>query len=329
MAPSIALNGPFIPQGLDLAAPSPLGGANLLQIVNPMRLAFALLACPLAAAAADPVATLTLLEGQAAMVRGVTRYALAEGVGLQPGDIVEVGDKGLAQVEFAERAALALGPGTRMLALSIAQGKPAGGDFYALRGALKLSGVKRGAHFRIATPLFALQPAEGTAVLVVGGGEGSVFVESGDARLTAAPASLRLKGGDFFTRKAGQKGAVAPRPSPAFIGELPRLFLDPLPSRMARYKERQVQPRQLEVVSYAEVEAWLKAPPEVRRPLAQRFAPRASDPAFRSALISNLRFHPEWDPILYPEKLSPKEPKGDAASAARGDPVSPKPAGNQ
>lgn len=295
-----------------------------MQVVKPIHLAFALLACPLAAVAADPVATITLLEGQVAMVRGVTRYALAEGVGLQSGDIIEVGDKGLAQIEFAEGAALALGPGTRMLAVSITQGKPAGGDFYALRGALKLSGVKKGTHFRIATPLFALQPVEGAAVLVVGGGEGSVFVESGDARLTAAPASLRLKGGDFFTRKAGQKGAVAPRPSPAFIGELPRLFLDPLPSRLARYKERQVQPRQLEAASYTEVEAWLKAPPEVRRPLVERFAPRASDPAFRSALVSNLRFHPEWDPILYPEKRSPKE--ADAASATRSGPAPSKPA---
>jgi hypothetical protein len=296
-----------------------------LQIVNLMRLAFAFLACPLVAAAADPAATVTLLEGQAAMVRGVTRYALSEGVGLQSGDIIEVGDKGLAQIEFAEGAALALGPGTRVLAVSIAQGKPAGGDFYAMRGALKLAGVKQGAHFRIATPIFALQPAEGAAVLVVGGGEGSVFVESGGARLTAAPAPLRLKGGDFFTRKAGQKGAVALRPSPVFIGELPKIFLDPLPSRLARYKERQVQPRQLDVVSYAEVEAWLKAPPEVRHPLVQRFAPRASDPAFRSALVSNLRFHPEWDPILYPEKHPPKE--ADTASSTRSSPVPSQPAG--
>lgn len=288
-----------------------------------MHLALVLLASRPVAAAADPVATVTLLEGQAAMVRGVTRYALAEGVGLQSGDIIEVGDKGLAEIEFPDGAALALGTGTRVLAVSVAH-KPAGGDFYAMRGALKLAGVKQGGNFRIVTPIFTLQPVEGAAVLVVGGGEGSVFVESGDARLTAAPAPLRLKGGDFFTRKAGQKGAVAPRPSPAFIGALPKIFLDPLPSRLARYKGRQVQPRQLEVVSYAEVEAWLKAPPEVRRPLVQRFAPRASDPAFRSALVSNLRFHPEWDPILYPEKHPPREP--DAASATRSGPAPSKPA---
>ena len=43
---------------------------------------------------------MTLMEGPAALVRGTTRYALAEGVRLQPGDIIEVSDKGLAEIEF-------------------------------------------------------------------------------------------------------------------------------------------------------------------------------------------------------------------------------------
>lgn len=272
---------------------------------------------------------MTLLEGPAGLVRGVTRYALAEGVRLQSGDIIEVGDKGLAQVEFADGAALAMGAGTRMLAVSLPRGKPAGGDYYVMQGELKIAGVKQGARLRIMTPVLTLEPVEGVAVLVVTGGEGSVFVESGEARLVAAPPPLRLKGGEFFTRKTGQKGAVAPRPSKAFIGALPKLFLDPLPSRMARYKERQVEPRRVGDVSYAEIEAWLKAPPGIRRPLVRRFEPRASDPAFRSGLIANLRFHPEWDPILYPEKYEPKEPPVEAAGAGGGTPAPARPAGTK
>jgi hypothetical protein len=278
---------------------------------------FAFLVCSPATFAADPVATITLREGPATLVRGVTRYSLAEGVRLQAGDIVEVGDKGLAQMEFPDGAALALGAGTRMLAVSMARGKAAGGNYYVMQGALKVAGVKPDARFRFVTPAFTLQPAEGIAVALVAGGEGSVFVESGETRVEGPPAKgaamapVRLKGGEFFTLNAGQKGVVAPRPSPAFIGALPKVFLDPLPSRMARYNERQVQPRQLELVTYAEVEAWLKAPPDIRRPLVKRFQQRASDPAFRSALIANLRFHPEWDPVLYPEKY--EKPEADAA----------------
>jgi hypothetical protein len=47
----------------------------------------------------------------------------------------------------------------------------------------------------------------------------------------------------------------------------------------------------------------------------QRFIRKADDPAFRQALIANLRFHFEWDPILFPEKYKPKEPPPEAPQA--------------
>jgi hypothetical protein len=278
----------------------------------PPRWAFVLLACPLAAAAAEPAATLTLLEGPAGLVRGVARYALAEGVRMQSGDIIEVGAKGLAEIEFPDGAAIALGEGTRLLAVSMPRGKTAAGDYYLMQGALKVSGVSKAARLRVTTPAFTLQPVEGVTVMIVRGGEGSLFIESGGARLDTA---VNLKTGDFYTRKAGQKGAVAPRPSPAFIDAMPKAFFDPLPSRMARYKDREVQPRRIDEVSYADVEAWLKAPPAIRRPLVARFEPRADDPKFRAGLEANLRFHPEWDPILFPEKYQQKEAAGEAAGA--------------
>jgi hypothetical protein len=283
--------------------------------VLPVRWGVVLLACPLIAAAADPVPTLTLLEGPAGLVRGVTRYALVEGVRMQSGDIVEVGDKGLAEIEFPDGAAIALAAGTRMLAVSMPRGKPTVGDFHVMRGALKVSGVSKAARLRISTPVFTLQPAEGVSVMVLASGEGSVFVESGAVRVVVAAATQSLKTGEFFTRKDGQKGAVAQRPSKEFMAVMPKAFFDPLPSRMARYKEREAQPKRVDEASYADVEVWLKAPPAIRRPLVARFEPRASDPAFRAGLEANLRFHPEWDPILYPEKYLPEEPAAEAAGA--------------
>jgi hypothetical protein len=274
----------------------------------------ALLATPVAAAAAEPAATITLLEGQAGLVRGVTRYALAEGVRLQSGDIVEVSEKGLAEIEFADGVAISLGAGTRMLATSMPRGKTATADCYVMRGALKISGMNKAAKLRITTPAFQLQPVDGTSVLIARDGDGSVFIETGSARLAVAPATLTLKSGEFYARKAGQKGAVAPRPSQEFIGAMPKPFFDPLPSRMARYRDREAQPRRIDEVSYADVEAWLKSPPAIRRPLVARFEPRADDPKFRASLEANLRFHPEWDPILYPEKY-PKEGEDKPAGA--------------
>ena len=287
-----------------------------MRAAHPLRWAFALLACPLVAAAADLPPTLTLLEGPAGLVRGVTRYALAEGVRMQAGDIIEVGDKGLAEIEFPDGAAIALGAGTRMLVISMPRGRSAAGDVHLMAGALKVSGVSKDARLRISTPIFTLWPVEGALVMIVRGGDGSVFVEGGAARLAAPPATYNLRSGEFFSRKDGQKGTVSQRPSKPFMDAMPKVFFDPLPSRMARYKDREAQPRRIEDVSYADVELWLKAPAGIRRPLVARFEPRAADPKFRSALEANLRFHPEWDPILFPEKYLPPETAGEAAQAA-------------
>jgi hypothetical protein len=144
------------------------------------------------------------------------------------------------------------------------------------------------------------------------------FVESGEAQAAsdAGGAPLRLKSGDFLTQRAGQKPAVTGRPTQAFIAALPRLFLDPLPSRMALYKDRDVAPKRLDEVTYAEVAYWLEGAPDLRKPFLARFRGRAQDPAFRAALIATLDAHPEWDPILFPEKYKPKpdaEPVGPAA----------------
>jgi hypothetical protein len=265
------------------------------------RLAWLLVACPLiCCAATESVATLTLLEGEAALVRGAARYALAEGVGLHAGDIIEVAENGLVQFEYPDGAAIALGPRARLLIVSAPRGKAAQGEYYMIQGALKLTGVSAGSRFRFATPLFSVQPVEGAVVLVVSGAEGSVFAETGETRVAAGSAPLRLKTSDFCTRRSGHKASVALLPSKSFIAALPRHFLDPLPSRMALYKERQVEPRRLQEVSYAGVEAWLKAPPAIRRPLVARFEPLASDAAFRASLVANLKHHPEWKPVLYP-----------------------------
>jgi hypothetical protein len=269
------------------------------------------------APAAEPPAVVTLLEGQAALLRGTVRYALAEGVRLQTGDIVELGEKGTMLVEFADGCEFSLGPKARFyIGALVPRAAKAGGisDFYLMQGWGKLSSGKSAAPVRITTPVFGVGTADATAVMQLTDGEGAMFVESGEVRVAegfakASPASpVRLRGGEFFTRKADQKGAIAPRPAPAFVAAMPKAYLDNLPSRLGKYKDREVNPRATGELAYTDVEMWLKAPPEIRKPIMQRFIPKANDPAFRHALVANLRSHPEWDPILFPEKYKPKEP---------------------
>ena len=279
------------------------------------------------ALAAEPPAVVTLLEGQAVLLRGTVRYALAEGVRLQSGDIVELGDKGAALIEFADGSELNLGPRARFyLAVLSPRAAKGGGisDFYLMQGWSKLASGKSAAPLRLTTPVFGIGTADATAVIQIADGDGAMFVETGEVRVAegfvkASPASpVRLRGGEFFSRRAEGRGTIAARPAPAFIAAMPKAYMDNLPSRLGKYKDREVNPRATGELTYADVEMWLKAPPEIRRPLMQRFIPKANDLAFRQALVANLRSHPEWDPILFPEKYKPKEPPEAEVGAGGG-----------
>ena len=63
---------------------------------------------------------MTLLEGSASLLRGPSRYALAEGVRLEQGDILEeLGDKALCQVEFTDGTIVDLAPQSRLASLGL------------------------------------------------------------------------------------------------------------------------------------------------------------------------------------------------------------------
>ena len=116
--------------------------------------------------------------------------------------------------------------------------------------------------------------------------------------------------GEFVVHKSGQATTTAPRPQVEFIKDMPRHFQDPLPVLADKLKERKLEPKREHEVSYEEVEGWLKANLGVRKGFVKRFQGRARDPEFRSALLKNLREHPEWDRTLFPEKYEAKEKKG-------------------
>ena len=131
------------------------------------------LACA-AAAGAEPPATLTLLEGQAALLRGTARHSLAEGVRLQAGDIIEIGDKGVAQIEFGDGFILSLGPGARFYAGALTPRGSAGADasdLYLMRGWSKFASRKGVAPFRLTTPAFGIWTADATGVVRIAEGE--------------------------------------------------------------------------------------------------------------------------------------------------------------
>lgn len=283
----------------------------------------ALLVCASAPAFGQTVGVLTVAEGGVVLVRGTTTYTAGQGVAVQNGDMLAIDPKGQAQIEFDDGAVLNLGRGTRALLLSP---QLAGGDpGVALQsGWIKFTRAKaaKGKPYRYVAPLARLSTAAATGVLRIGAGSNELFLESGAARFvelskSGAPGAGRdLKGGEFIARREGQPLATAPRPSADFVKAMPVYFRDDLAAFLPRVQNKKAEPTREHEAAYAEVEAWLKASPPIRRSLVERFHGRAKDPQFRAKLVENLAAHPEWDPILFPEKYEEKK-KEEAEKAEK------------
>ena len=275
-----------------------------------------------APALGQTVGTLTVAEGRIELVRGTTTYAAAQGVTLQNGDMLATEPKGQAQIEFDDGTILNLSRGSRALLLGpqSASGE-AGVALYA--GWVKFSRTKaaKAKPYRYLMPAARVSTAGATGVLRVGEDSSEIFIESGAARFVelskggTSGAGRDVKGSEYLVRRPGQALAASPRPSADFIKSMPGYFRDDLPVFISRAKGRKAEPAREHEATYAEVEVWLKASAPIRKPLVARFQSRAKDSQFRSKLIENLAQHPEWDPILFPEKYEKKEEAEKAGKA--------------
>jgi hypothetical protein len=279
--------------------------------------------CTCIPALGQGVGTLTAAEGRVELVRGTTTYAVAPGVKLQNGDMLATDPKGQAQIEFDDGTLLNLSRGSRAFLL----GAQSGEESVALQsGWAKFARVKtaKASPYRYLTPLARIGSAAAIGVLRVGEESCEMFVESGSARLvelskSGAPGTGRdVKGGEFAVRRAGQPLTVSSRPSADFLKAMPGYFRDDLPVLISRVKGRSAEPAREHEATYAEVEAWLKASAPIRRNLVARFENRAKDGEFRKKLVENLKEHPEWDRILFPEKYEKDSEKSEKSQKEKG-----------
>lgn len=295
----------------------------------------AAIAAPCIAVAADGLGAITILEGKALVYRGGGRLHAIEGLRLAAGDIVETAPATFAQLELVDRSVAQLGPATRVMLNAAVSRQKTERWLYVMDGWVKIASVKSdpaaGPGFDVRAALFEIPAKPAVVVLRSSPAEVSLFVEVGASRIVERPqgggsaaVTVNLKAGDFYQRKPPARGVVAAGVAADFVGDMPRVFRDSLPLRLDRFGERQVQAKDAPAFAYADVAPWLQAEPAVRRPLMQRWRGKAREPAFRSALVANLAAHPEWDPILFPEKYKPKDPPppppaypvGRASSAA-------------
>ena len=277
------------------------------------------------ARAAEALAVLTIVEGEVILLRDGGKFTAGEGVKLAAADILETAPQArLARIEFADGVIADLGPGTRaLLAPPLSGGKRKPTRLYLLQGWLKLSAPATMPATAPVTLTPAIEFSETSGHLVIANlPDGAmVFCEAGAAvlqgRLPALPASaLRLKAGEFFTQAGAEKPETRPRPTPAFIQVVPRPFLDLLPARAAQFKARDIAPKRLGDMRYADAAAWLGAEPLLRSFFVTQWRALARRPDFRAGLAENMRAHPEWDRTVFPEKYLPKPAASGAPPAA-------------
>jgi hypothetical protein len=269
-------------------------------------------------AAAQDLGSVTFIEGSLRIIRGTGVLQAAEGTHLRQGDIVESSEKGFAQLEFGGGTIVALGPSSRMYIFRHGAGAKSGGDagseLVLLSGWLKGQSNAHAGSYRYESPMLAATTATGTVVLHSDQTGSDVFVEAGPALIaevstggsTSKPATGTT--GQFFSRHQGKSVSNSSRPSAAFVEALPASFKDTLPSRLAHFTSKPIEPKVQHPVSYVEIQAWLTMPGAWRRGFVDRFSPRLKDPEFRRQLEAHLGEYPEWGPALHPESHPQENP---------------------
>jgi len=265
-------------------------------------LAALLAGCALAAGAAPRAPLVTMLDGDATLLRDGARFALAEGVRLQAGDLLATGPRTrLLRVEFPAGVGVAFGPDSRaMLTPDLGDDMRAG--VYLLSGWVKLV-APAGVSGAIRSPLADSDTTGGTLILAVQADGAQAFAESGPSRVQPrgpeAPA-VALKSGEMLAvPPGGGRATLAKGASQAFVQAMPRPFMDSLPARFAAFSA-DTPPHRTGDMSYADAQPWIDAEPPLRRLFAERWRRLASVQQFRSGLVAGLKSHPEWTPILYP-----------------------------
>ena len=287
--------------------------------MNPVPLLFFLLLLLPFHGLAEEIGTVSLMEGPLRLIRGATVLRGAAGVRLRQGHSIESSESGFAQLEFTGGTIVALGASTRLFLLRYAParlgnstgGKSTAAELVLLRGWLKGETSSSLGPYCYASPVLTATTS-GTIVLHAAAGGAEVFVETGSADISeTSQDGVRSHGdsasaGQFLSRRAGKDITVDSRPDPAFLASIPRPFRDTLPSRMSIFSGKVVPAKPDHEVSYAEVQPWLTMEKAWRTGFVERFQSRLEDPAFRKALEDHLDKHPEWDPVLHPDKYPPK-----------------------
>lgn len=268
--------------------------------------------CLLAASQAQAAWTITSADAPATVIRAANVYQLGVGEALRDDDLIASPPRGVVQLQDDAGNLLALGAQTRVLL-------QAGPRVALLDGWLKV------AHPCAAAPCKALDidtergsielgtNTTASAAVVVAALPGTdrdkstiaVFSESGTQTLAVSARKSMITPGSFAYVTVSAPPQIAPRPSSAFLTDMPVAFRDALQRLPVAPAAHDSPVKPLRAVTYDDVSAWLASDLPARKRFPARFRLRLTDQAFRRAVDQNLKALPEWRVLLYPPPPRP------------------------
>jgi hypothetical protein len=266
------------------------------------------LAAPVCAA---PVGTVTIMDGKAHVARGTAVHALAEGGTLEEGDIIELEEGALLQVELADGSAMSFAGAAKALMPTPASSGERLSDVLLLSGWAKFNLASAANLPAVRTPLLRLISQNVSYVMQVAPDGNELFVETGELvpvfMVSRSGQPAVIKAGEYLNVKADASATTAGRPPQPFVKAMPRPYLDKLPQRLPKLKARGVEFKRERDVSFAEVDGWIKIRPAGRPAYLAQFKPMLKDKVFLRDLEPAIKNYPEWDRIVHPEKHRSKQ----------------------
>jgi hypothetical protein len=245
----------------------------------------------------------TIVEGNARVLRGVTWSKLLPGARMQDGDVLDLPDDAVTQVEMTRGGTVNLsGPASAFAGSQSGDGKstPAS-EWVVVNGWVKAAGQAAGLRLRL--PQASIDLFDAIVVVRAESDSMQMFVETGTAKVAAGGVRSPPRdahAGEWWSKTGDKPFTVDTRAQPAVVATMPRPFIDPLPHLRARYAGPAPALKAGTLITYAEAEPWLSGP--YRAQFMRRLQSRLSDPSFRAGAEARAGAYPDWDRLLHPER---------------------------
>jgi hypothetical protein len=259
-------------------------------------------------------ARLTIVDGDAALIRGSSRAAAPVGLALRAGDIVETGKAThLVRIEFVDRTILDLGPRTLVLLRPPLASRHAGQkpSAYVLSGWAKVTAPPSG-EASVLAPVLEVK-ASGSVVVNVLPQEAYAFAESGQGLASARgdvptdKAAVALAGEQFVAASDNEVRLVSQAPT-SWVRDVPVGLRDRLPRRFDQYANADVAPAEGRAVNAADIEPWLRSEPALRGALRPRWDALLRDAEAKAVVPPSPRLPPAPVPATRSASVLPAQP---------------------